>query len=72
MKRIFKIGTGTVVATSMLATLLAFAGPGAASATVQRQPTSAARQRLQRAPVPRGATRSRGQPPGIEPAQPDR
>jgi len=41
MKRIFKIGTGTVVATSMLATLLAFAGPGAASATVQRQPTSA-------------------------------
>jgi hypothetical protein len=32
MKRIFKIGTGTVVAGSMLATVLALAGPGAASA----------------------------------------
>ena len=42
MKRTFKIVTGTVVAASMLATVLAFEGPGAASATtVQRQPSSA-------------------------------
>jgi hypothetical protein len=42
MKRIFKIGTGTVVATSMLATVLAFAGPGAASATTARRQSSSA------------------------------
>ncbi len=63
MKRIFKIGTGTVVAASMLATVLTLTGPGAASATVvQRQssssaPTGVARPSSSRSyPLPRTAT----------------
>ena len=63
MKRIFKIGTGTVVAASMLATVLALAGPGAASATaVQRHPSSSQATAVLRSsssksyPLPRTAT----------------
>jgi len=41
MKRLFKIGAGSLLATSTLATGLALAGPGAASATaVQRHVSS--------------------------------
>ncbi|MGO9332949.1 MAG: hypothetical protein ACLQCU_02645 [Acidimicrobiales bacterium] len=63
MKRIFKIGTGTVVAASMLATVLALAGPGAASATaVQRHSSSSQATAVVRSsspksyPLPRAAT----------------
>jgi len=41
MKRIFKIGTGSLIAASTLAAALALAGPGAASASaVQRHQSS--------------------------------
>ena len=52
MKRMFKIGAGSLMATSMLAGTLALVGPGAASATTSSR-------HLSRAPVTMACSMSR-------------